>query len=219
VTNNLVLHLDRQLQHDHTGCVIETVPTYRSLTVFFDPLRGTHDDVIAMVEAALDEDGHDLHTVTATRHWTIPVSYGGEDGFDLAHVAQHCGLAESDVIRLHSAAIYRVYMIGFIPGYPYLGGLPRELYIPRRAQPTPRVEAGRIVTAAGQAAITSIAAPTGWYVLGKTTVRAFDLQRTESPFLFRAGDTIRFMPVDEPEYDRLALAPNGGATVQASSPT
>ncbi|MDR3523317.1 MAG: 5-oxoprolinase subunit PxpB [Acetobacteraceae bacterium] len=210
-TNDHVLQLDSVLQRIPKMGVLETIPAYRSLLVMFDPILQTHDSVMEVVEEALAHCVSDVALPQAVREWTIPVVYGGAHGFDLAHVAGHCGRSEAEVVALHAQATYRVFMIGFNPGFPYLGGLTPELYIPRRAVPTPQVEPGCVIIGGGQAAITSVATPTGWYVLGRTPVRAFDLGRQSAPFLFRAGDVIRFHPISQADHDRLLATEHGGA--------
>ena len=185
--------------------LVETVPTYRSLMIVYDPVMTDFDTLGAAVESALlRSEGRDLNG----RMWTVPVVYGAamddEIGADLAHVADHAGLSEREVVRMHSSAIFRVYMIGFSPGFSYLGGLPEPLHIPRRAIPKPRVEAGSVMIGGMQSAVASVATPTGWYVLGQTPVRAFDMQRGEDAFLFRAGDTLRFEAIGEAEFAPLA---------------
>ena len=203
--NTRVLSLDRELQETPPSGLVETVPTYRSLMIVYDPVMTDFDTLGAAVESALlRSEGRDLNG----RMWTVPVVYGGamdeEIAADLAHVADHTGLSEREVIRMHSSAIFRVYMIGFSPGFSYLGGLPEPLHIPRRSIPKPRVEAGSVMIGGMQSAVASVPTPTGWYVLGQTPVRAFDMQRGDDTFLFRAGDMLRFEAIGESEFAPLA---------------
>jgi KipI family sensor histidine kinase inhibitor len=193
--NELVLMLDRQLWAEPRPGIVETIPTYRSLMVIYDPVTQHHDAVVRVVEDALAHCATQAPERPTPRRWTIPVVYGGKMGFDLAHVAAHCRLTEDEVIAAHSKADYRVFMIGFNPGFPYLGGLPERLHIPRRAELTPHVEPGSIIIGGMQAAITSVVTPTGWYVIGRTPIRAFDIELGENGFLFRPGDVLRFAPI------------------------
>src|SRR5262249_7548668 len=126
--------------------------------------------------------------------WRIPVCYEGEFAPDLPEVARLTGLACDDVVALHSSARYHVYMLGFLPGFPYLGGLPAELALPRRGGPRGRVPAGSIAIATMLAAIYPYESPGGWHLIGTTPLRLFDLARTP-PALLSPGDAVRFVPV------------------------
>ena len=128
---------------------------------------------------------------------------------DMEFMAETHKMSVEEVIRIHSEAEYRVYMIGFAPGFAYLGGLPEALHTPRRVNPRLMVPARSISLGGIQAAIYSYPAPSGWHILGQTPVRTFDLNRDE-PFLLKTGDCIRFLPVSRSEYDRLdAMAERG----------
>ena len=122
-------------------------------------------------------------------------------------------LPEEEIVERHAAATYRVYMIGFNPGFPYLGGLDPVLQISRRAAVTPRVEAGSVIIGGMQTAVCSVPTPTGWYVIGRTPVRPFDLNRGAGAFLFRAGDMLRFEPIGHVEFDSLSAAAARGDIV------
>lgn len=208
--NRLVMALDARFQEAAWPGVIETVPTYRSLLVVFDPLvadrRALAKELATLAaDVPIDEEPE-------TRCWHVPVAYGGTFGEDLDHVAALHGLDSEEVIRQHAGGEYRVFMIGFAPGFAYLGGLTKALHTPRRLDPRQRIPAGSITIGGLQAAITSIEAPSGWHMLGRTPLRTFDLRRPE-PFLFRPGDRVRFRPISEEEYARLfAMADRGAIT-------
>ncbi|UEM02965.1 5-oxoprolinase subunit PxpB [Skermanella rosea] len=213
--NGRVLALDAVLAEAALPGVVETVPTYRSLLVQFDPAVLTHAELAAAM-AALGPapDGGKA----AARRWTIPVAYGGEHGIDLEEVARHHGITAEEVVRLHLSGDYRVYMIGFAPGFAYLGGLSEALHTPRRRDPRMRVPAGTISIGGMQAAVCSTPIPSGWHLLGRTPVRGFDLRRPD-PFLFRPGDRIRFVRIDAEEFGRLdALAEAGGYLPEPDGP-
>ncbi len=198
--NARVLSLDRALAEAHLAGVVETVPTYRSLQIHFDPDRLDAGDLHRTIErlsATLDDEP------PPGRFWTVPVAYGGEHGIDLESVAERTGLATDEVIARHMGGDYRVYMIGFQPGFTYLGGLDPKLHLPRRETPRLKTPAGTISIGGIQAAVASIEAPSGWHLLGRTPVRAFDPARAD-PFLFRAGDRIRFERIAHDDYARLA---------------
>ena len=198
--NARVLSLDRALAAVALPGIVETVPTYRSLQIHFDPDRLDVDALRRMIErlaTALDDEP------PPGRLWTVPVAYGGEHGIDLGSVAERTGLSTEEVIARHLAGDYRVYMIGFQPGFTYLGGLDPKLHLPRRETPRLKTPAGTISIGGIQAAVASIEAPSGWHLLGRTPVRAFDPARAD-PFLFRAGDRIRFQRIADSDYERLA---------------
>ena len=180
--------------------VSEIIPTYRSLTVVFDPLTVTCTELCEQVALSIN-----LLPTTPTlrRRWRVPVCYGGEYGEDLHTLAQGHGLSPEQVIELHSTARYRVYMVGFMPGFAYLGGLPAMLHTPRRASPRAMTPASSINIGGQQTAISSVAGPSGWHLIGRTPWHSFDPRR-QRPFLFQAGDEVGFMPITPAEFVRLS---------------
>jgi len=195
----------RQLQRvldalRHPG-IVETVPTYRSLMVHYDPMALGLEDVEELMATAaegLTEDAQD-----APRTIEIPVLYGGAAGPDLPDVAAIAGLQEQEVIALHAAGDYVVFMLGFMPGFPYLGGLPRRIAAPRLPTPRTVVPAGSVGIAGEQTGIYPTESPGGWRIIGRTPVRLFDSRQTP-PALLEAGDRVRFTPVSAREYDAIA---------------
>lgn len=179
--------------------VIETVPTYRSILIHYDPLATGFDELATALRGLKPVDRLEGGAV---RRWAVPVVFGGAYGIDLDDVAARVGVTPTAVIDLFVAAEYRVYMIGFAPGFTYLGGLPARLHLPRRPDPRAKVPAGTVSVGGIQAAINSVEMPSGWHLLGRTPARAFDPRRPE-PFLFRPGDRIRFAAVDEATYRAL----------------
>src|SRR5882757_4288572 len=160
--NRLVVGLDARLRDEALPGVIETVPTYRSLLVIFDPAQADRTELAARLKALsadLQPEGE-----TRARLWHVPVAYGGRLGEDLDHVAARHGLTGEEVVRRHSQAEYRVYMNGFAPGFAYLGGLPKLLHTPRRTDPRPKTPAGSISIGGVQAAISSMEVPSGWHL-------------------------------------------------------
>jgi len=186
----------RRKQAGELPGVIETMPTFRSLTVFFDPLVTDRDAVLATLQPLIAAAEHG--STTDGRHWRLPVCYEGEAAPDLAEVAGAIGIGEDEVVALHSGAEYLVYMIGFLPGFPFMGDLPAPLRLPRRAQPRVRVPAGSVAIATGLTAIYPWESPGGWHLLGRCPVPLFDAGRT-SPSLLAAGDRVRFVPVSAQE--------------------
>lgn len=169
--------------------IIETVPGYASLAVHYDPLALTHAQVCEWLQSRLG-----LAAETASRPVKtveVPVIY---DGPDLDFVAAHCRLTIDEVIRLHTSNPYTVYMMGFTPGFPYLGILPEALRVPRLETPRPKVPASSVALAGAQTGIYPVDSPGGWRLVGRTPLTLFDPQRAP-PFLFAPGDEIRFLAV------------------------
>jgi inhibitor of KinA len=181
--------------------ISDVVPAYRSLTVHFDPLLLDREVLTAqLLQAAQAPAGK---SALATR-WNIPVVFGGEFGPDLTDVARATGRSEADVIEAICATELRVFLIGFLPGFPYLGELPEWLRLPRRTTPRTAVPANSLAIAGAQAAVYPWASPGGWHLLGRTPVRLFDLADAARPALLAPGDTLRFAPVSRDEFECLA---------------
>jgi len=206
--NARVLALDARVNAGVAG-VVETVPTYRSLLVHYDPVA-TEFETLSSTLLDLSSDLPD--EPVEGRLWKIPVVYGGPFGIDLEDVAERHGLTPAQVIEKHSAPIYRVYMIGFVPGYAYLGGLDPDLATPRRETPRTKTPAGTISIGGIQAVVASIEAPSGWHLLGRTPVRSFELDR-DPVFLLDAGDRVRFEPIAASRWDELDRAAEAGDPV------
>jgi KipI family sensor histidine kinase inhibitor len=207
--NRLVQALDRRVASAKIDGVIESVPTYRSLMIVYDPLRIRAAALRKRIEKLLPKSAA---AEAPARRWTLPVAYGGAHGLDLEEVARAHDLSTDEVIALHSGAEYRVYMIGFSPGLAYLGGLPEQLHTPRRTSPRLRVPASSVSIGGIQAAVFSVEIPSGWHLLGRTPERLFDLRRAQ-PFLLAAGDRVRFVPIAAAEYERLAAITARGEVV------
>lgn len=166
-------------------------PSYRSLLIQYDPARRSMERLMLDVESVLEGGWTETDP---GRVIEIPVNYGGPEGPDLDEVAAHARLSPEEVVRRHSGVDYPVYLIGFTPGFPYLGGMDPSLCTPRKATPRERVPAGSVGIAETQTGIYPIDSPGGWQLIGRTPWRLFDPSRAE-PFLVRAGDTVRFVPL------------------------
>ncbi len=184
----------------------ETVPTYRSLMIHFDPRRLTTE---ALADALAGLDYASAPPQRRRQLWRIPACYDAPHGEDIAEAAALLGLTQERIIDLHLGARYRVYMYGFAPGYIFLGGLPEELTIPRRAAPRPPAPPGSLLIAGGQALIASCAMPTGWYGIGRTPVKVFDPGR-ERVFLAGIGDELCFERIDPVAFDALSTGAETG---------
>lgn len=182
--------------------LVETVPSFRSLLVHYDPLATNAETLQRLIgELELDE-------ATSTgpgRIWRIPVLYGGASGADLAEVAAATGRSGAEVIALHAGTLYRVYAQGFLPGFAYLGELAPALDLPRRASPRVRVPAGSVAIAQRMTGIYPVESPGGWHLIGHTPLRFFDPAHVP-PTLFAPGDGVRFVPVDADAHAAIAEA-------------
>ena len=186
------------VQAANLGGVRDVVPTYRSTAIYFDPLRTDSVALMACVEREAARPVAPLATATAPV--LIPVCYGGELGPDLEAVAAFASAGEDDVVRLHTAATYRVFMLGFVPGFAYLGIVDDRIAMARRSSPRVRVPLGSVGIAGVQTGIYPAETPGGWQLIGRTPVKPFDPTRVD-PFLMKAGDAVQFYPIDRAEYD------------------
>jgi KipI family sensor histidine kinase inhibitor len=214
--NARVRALDRLATAAAIPGVTETLPTNRSLLVLYEPLAIDHRDLCRAIErllAQLPEHPADR----GGRSWIVPVVYGGAFGPDLTRVAAALHLAEHEVIARHAQTTYRVFMIGFQPGFAYLGELDPALAVSRLDEPRAEVASGTVSIAGAQTVVNSVAAPSGWNLIGRTPVRLFDLRRA-APFLLSAGDAVRLKPVPHGAWDALDARAEGGDPVAEPAP-
>jgi inhibitor of KinA len=198
--NARAVEVAEQLQTEPVAGVRDVVPTYRSVAVYFDPLQTNHDALVARLE---HEAARPVRAVRRRLEVIrIPVCYGGELGPDLARVAEFGKMSQSAVVDLHAGAIYHVFMLGFVPGFAYMGSVDARIAAPRHETPRVRVPRGSVGIAGAQTGIYPAETPGGWQLIGRTPVRPFDSARPE-PFLIKAGDAVRFYAIDRAEFDRL----------------
>lgn len=181
--------------------VVETVPAFATLLIFYDPLVTEYDAVAAAVQKLAQAPGSDT-AAEEGRLVEIPVCYGGTFGPDLPFVAEHAGLTEKEVMELHAGREYRIYMLGFLPGFPYLGGLDERLFTPRLPTPRTAIPAGSVGIGGEQTGVYPIASPGGWQVIGRTPLKLFDPSAGRLPYA--AGDRIWFKPITQDEFDSIA---------------
>lgn len=190
--------------------VDEVVPGYCSLLVVHDPLRVPRAALVRrlrMLAAHLPE----ALPAAPARVVRIPVRYGGAGGPDLEDAARLCRLAPDELVRIHAAPVYRVHLLGFTPGFPYLGGLDPRIAVPRLAVPRTRIPAGSVAIGGSQTGVYPVESPGGWRVLGRTPLRLFDpAAGAVRPFLLAPGDGVRFVPVDEAAFAAIAAAVEAG---------
>lgn len=179
--------------------VEELIPSYCAVMVMYDPAVHSFGSIKAALEAVRPEK-----TARETaRTVELPVCYGGEYGPDLEFVAENAGVSWQEAVALHCAVPYRAYMLGFTPGFPYLGGMDKRLASPRLESPRTAVPAGSVGIAGEQTGVYPMRSPGGWRIIGRTPLALYDPARTE-PFMLRAGDTLRFVPVSADEFMRLS---------------
>jgi inhibitor of KinA len=211
-THQLVRAVVARLEGRPVAGTIELVPAFASVAVHYDPHDVPHRQTGAQTEAAHLRFASAITTaladleveaLPAPRNVEIPVCYGGEHGPDLDSLAERHGVAVEEIVRLHTGAAYRVYMLGFAPGFAYLGGLPEAIATPRRPEPRTAVPAGSVGIGGSQTGIYPLVLPGGWQLIGRTPLRMFDATRA-SPTLLSAGDAVTFRAIEPDEFTALA---------------
>lgn len=192
--------LAEAIKHTHAAEVRDVVVGYCSVAVYFDPLQVDGEKLaLHLRHLALEADER---PIAEGGILDVDVCYGGEFGPDLAEVAAFAHATEDEVVALHTSPTYRVYVVGFVPGFPYMASVDARLALPRRGTPRLRVPAGSVAIAAGQTGIYPMETPGGWHLIGRTRVKPYDDSRAE-PFLFKPGDRVRFHPIDRAEFERI----------------
>lgn len=196
--NRRVHNLRLAIEKAEVTGVFDLVPSYRSLLVYYDPVRTSAkdlEDTLVRIESKVDEASLEKPRVVH-----IPTLYGGEYGPDLEFVAEHGGVLADEVVEAHSDTDYLIYMMGFSPGFPYLGGLDERLHTPRLETPRTEIPAGSVGIADSQTGVYPVASPGGWRLIGRTPLKLFD-PGVIPPSLLVAGDYVRFTPLEsEEEY-------------------
>ena len=200
-----VIALVARLETREIPGIVDLVPSYTTLLVIIDPITADVPAIEAAIRDLWNDVSKSLATATESREIVIPVLYGGQHGPDLAEVAAHAGLSPAEVIARHAGSEYVIGALGFAPGFAYLIGLPPELATPRRGTPRTAVPAGSVGIGGNQTGVYALPTPGGWSLIGRTPLRLFQPERQE-PFRLRAGDTVRFEPIDEARFAELAAA-------------
>jgi len=201
--NSRVLALEYLIQQRRVSGVTETVPSYRSLLVYYDPLVVGWGALTKSLHALWREARPEV--LPPARTVEVPCCYGGDLGFELEAAAEKIGLPADEVARLHADADYYVYFVGFTPGLPYMTGMPDRIFIPRLVQPRLKTPPGSVSIGGIQCCIYPVESPGGFWVLGRTPLRLYDPESAD-PILLRAGDQVRFTMITRPEYDAIAAA-------------
>lgn len=179
----------------------DLLPTYRSVIVYYDPLLISFEEIKDIVEKNCKTDDTSVDSMKKFIV-EIPVLYGGEYGPDIENIATHNNLSIEEVIKIHTSGEYLVYMLGFTPGFPYLGGMDKRIATPRLKTPRTKIPGGSVGIAGEQTGVYPIESPGGWQLLGRTPLNFFD-PNNEKPFLINAGEYIKFVQISEDEYHKI----------------
>ncbi|MFC3041530.1 5-oxoprolinase subunit PxpB [Virgibacillus xinjiangensis] len=191
----------RKLEEAAIRGVIEWVPAYQSVTVYYDPhyigYREMKQNIAEVGAGEIPEAGIESRLIH------VPVQYGGDSGPDLYRVARENGLQPEEVIEIHQQPEYLIYMLGFLPGFPYLGGLDQRIATPRLQEPRPKIDPGSVGIAHGQTGVYPIASPGGWNLIGKTPLKLFQLEKGKQGFFLQAGDRVKFFSISALEFKQV----------------
>ena len=209
-TNRLVQSMSCEIESESICGLQEIIPSYNSILILYDPLVITYDSIISHVNILWNKMNKILLPNGGLIH--IPVLYGLDMGTDLQYVADYNHLTIQQVITIHSSTDYLIYMLGFTPGFPYLGGMSKKISTPRLEKPRVNILEGSVGIAGDQTGIYPLKSPGGWRIIGRTPLRLFDPTRNP-PFLLKAGQYIRFVPVDKEEYEKISLEVEKGTYI------
>lgn len=213
-TNKKIRFLAAKIESEKVKGIRECVPTFCSLTVYFDPLvttrKKTEKNILKIINSY--KEGSE----GKRRVFLIPVCYENEYAPDMDDVCELTGLSKQEIIDIHSKTDYLIYMLGFLPGFPYLGGMDERIEAPRLDSPRTTIPVGAVGIGGKQTGIYPLASPGGWRLIGRTPVKVYDSER-ENPIVYKAGDYIRFYPIDEDEFQR--IAESGGHEIEMREET
>ena len=200
---NTRVHTLSHLIENECGRLIDAVvPTYRSLLVYFDPTQIERQILVDNIRRIAAEIQEDAVKKSAAKIIRIPTLYGGEAGPDLEFVASHNRMSVEEVVRIHTSVPYRIYMIGFTPGFPYLGGMSEKIAAPRLKTPRTCIPGGSVGIAGTQTGLYPVESPGGWQLIGRTPLQVFN-PRSEQPFIYSAGDFLQFQPITAAEFETI----------------
>lgn len=200
----------RKIKMEMADYILDTVPAYNSLTVFFDTSKIKYSGVVKKVKEIYEVKYKDLNL--PYKLWKIPICYDESFGIDLNEMAKSRNLSKEEIIQLHSSAIYDVHFIGFLPGFLYLGGLPEEIHFKRKATPRQKIIKGAVGIAGGQTGIYPRESPGGWNIIGNSPIDFFDVNQ-DRPCFANAGDRLQFVAVDKSAYEKILSKVKAGTYI------
>lgn len=200
----------RKIKMEMADYILDTVPAYNSLTVFFDTSKIKYSGVVKKVKEIYEVKYKDLNL--PYKLWKIPICYDESFGIDLNEMAKSRNLSKEEIIQLHSSAIYDVHFIGFLPGFLYLGGLPEEIHFKRKATPRQKIVKGAVGIAGGQTGIYPRESPGGWNIIGNSPIDFFDVNQ-DRPCFANAGDRLQFVAVDKSAYEKILSKVKAGTYI------
>jgi inhibitor of KinA len=201
VVNTRVHALSRRIIKE-CGLIEAVVPTYRSLLVIFDPLIISRSELIYKIEKTAAERQEEHSLASNNKIVVIPTLYGGEAGPDIEFVASHNHITVEEVIQIHTSVAYRIYMMGFTPGFPYLGGLSEKIAAPRLKKPRTHIPTGSVGIAGTQTGLYPVESPGGWQLIGRTPLKVFN-PLSDQPFIYEAGDLLQFEQISAADYAQI----------------
>lgn len=205
--NSKIRAITIAIETENIQGIVELVPTYRSLMIHYDPIKINFDELVDKLKK-LEKNLNSIK-LPAPEVIEIPTFYGGEHGPDIENVALHNNLTKEEVIKIHTSNEYLIYMLGFTPGFPYLGGMDKQIATPRLQAPRTKIPGGSVGIAGEQTGIYPIDSPGGWQLIGRTPLVLFDPQR-ENPILLKAGNYIAFKSISIEEYDEIKKSVENG---------
>lgn len=213
-TNRKIRFLAAKIESDGIKGVSECVPTFCSMTIYFDPVVISGKKLKKKILKITDS--YKESSDEKRRVFLIPVCYEGEYAPDMANVSKLTGLSKEEIIKIHTSTDYLIYMLGFLPGFPYLGGMDKRIEAPRLDTPRTVIPAGAVGIGGKQTGIYPLASPGGWQLIGRTPVKVYDPERAE-PIVYKAGDYIRFYSVSESEFEKIAASSSSEIEVREES--
>ncbi|WP_405097416.1 5-oxoprolinase subunit PxpB [Oceanobacillus sp. FSL H7-0719] len=206
-TNEQIRSLSALLEKENINGIIEWIPTYTSVTIYYDPAQISYETLEGRMNSLYGSLSQ--IDIPPAEVITIPVCYGGESGPDLQHVAEVNQLTEEEVIQIHTGSDYLIYMMGFSPGFPYLGGMSEKIATPRLASPRAKIPAGSVGIAGSQTGVYPSESPGGWQIIGRTPLDLYN-PNSDRPILLQTGNYVRFKQVSEKEYEKIVQAISEG---------